>query len=278
MFSRVIHWYSVVFVTIWIGPMGWITPNPALANTFVILGTTTSTQDTGLLDLLVPVFQKATGTLVKTIAVGSGQALAIGRRGDADVLLVHAPIEEKKFMTNGHGIKRQPFMYNDFVIVGPTNDPATVSRMPSTSMVFRSIADAQALFLSRGDHSGTHIMEKNLWDQAGIRPSGKWYQQSGQGMGQTLIIASEKNAYTLTDRSTYLRLKKRLRLNILFAGDSTLLNVYSVILVNPGKSDRMNPTGGRALFDFLLSQETLKRIKTFGLEKYGEPLFGLIPQ
>jgi len=247
-------------------------------NRVLILATTTSSQDSGLLDLLLPHFQEKTGYLVKTIAVGSGQALAIGRPGDADVLLVHAPDEEKMFITNGHGVERRSFMYNYFVLAGVSEDPAGVSKTKSVPEAFRRIADSKTLFLSRGDESGTHIMEQRLWHRAGVRPSGRWYQQSGQGMGPTLIIAAEKKAYVLTDRSTYLRLKKRIGLKVLLDGDSELLNIYSLIRVNPQKSSRINVAGGKAFFDFMLSQETMKRIETFGVEKFGEPLFGLIKQ
>lgn len=248
------------------------------ANRVLILATTTSSQDSGLLDLLLPHFQEKTGYLVKTIAVGSGQALAIGRRGDADVLLVHAPDEEKMFMANGHGVERRTFMYNYFVLAGAPEDPAGVSKAKSVPEAFRRIADSKTLFLSRGDESGTHIMEQRLWQRAGVRPSGRWYQQSGQGMGPTLIIAAEKKAYVLTDRSTYLRLKKRIGIKVLLDGDSELLNIYSLIRVNSQKSSRINVAGGKAFFDFMLSRETMKRIETFGVEKFGEPLFGLIKQ
>ena len=226
--------------------------------------------------MLLPRFQDKTGYLVKTIAVGSGQALAIGRRGDADVLLVHAPDEEKAFIAGGHGVERRSFMYNYFILAGFPEDPAGVLKAKSVVEAFRRIAASKTLFLSRGDESGTHIMEQRLWDRTGIRPSGRWYQQSGQGMGPTLIIASEKKAYVLTDRSTYLRLKKRIGLEVLLDGDSKLLNIYSLIQVNPKKSARINVSGGKAFFDFMFSRGTLKEIETFGVEKFGEPLFGLI--
>lgn len=257
-------------------PDGHASARQAITNRTVILATTTSTQDSGLLDVLTPVFETTTGYGIKTIAVGTGQALAMGRRGDADVLLVHAPAQEKKFMADGHGIKRQSFMYNEFVLIGPANDPAKVSETQSAVGALRKIAAAKALFLSRGDNSGTHILEKQLWSEAGVRPSGAWYQQSGQGMGQTLIIASDKGAYTLSDRSTYLSLRKRLDLSVLFQGDPKLYNVYSVIVVNPKKSARMNGPGGEAFFDFMLSPQASKLISGFGVEKYGEPLFYLL--
>jgi tungstate transport system substrate-binding protein len=245
-------------------------------NRVLILATTTSLQDSGLLDELVPLFQSKTAYVVKTIAVGTGQALAMGRRGDADLLLVHAPPQEKKFVDDGHGIVRRPFMYNDFVLVGPASDPAKVSKATSASEALRDIAASGALFLSRGDNSGTHILEQQLWMEAGRQPGGAWYQESGQGMGQTLTIASQKNAYTLTDRGTYLALKRRLELRILFARDPKLLNIYSLVLVNPRKSSNINVSGARAFLDFISSPETLNAIRTFGLDKYGIPLFELI--
>ena len=252
----------------------------AAANKKLILATTTSTQDSGLLDVLdvldvlVPTFQKKMGYVVKTVAVGTGQALALGRR--ADVLLVHSPPEEERFMAEGHGVRRQSFMYNQFVIVGPANDPAKVSRASSAVEALKRIADSQALFLSRGDNSGTHILEKKLWSEA-RPPSGSWYQESGQGMGQTLTIASEKKAYTLTDSGTYLSLKKRLELSIVFSkGESKLRNIYSVIQVNPQKNSMINGAGARAFFDFIVSREAGKIIKDFGRKDHGQPLFYLL--
>lgn len=266
---------AILVMLVAFGPLAQAqTPSPA--NKTVILATTTSTQDSGLLDVLIPLFQKKTGYVVKTIAVGTGQALAMGRRGDADVLLVHAPTEEEKFMAEGHGIRRKSFMYNDFVLLGPASDPAGVSKATSAAEALARIAGSRALFLSRGDNSGTHILEKRLWNEAGIEPSGAWYQQSGQGMGQTLIIASEKNAYTLSDRGTYLSLKNRIVLSVLYKGDPQLLNIYSVILIDPHKSPRINYTGAQAFFAFILSPQVLNMIKTFGVDKYGEPLFYLL--
>jgi tungstate transport system substrate-binding protein len=177
----------------------------------VILATTTSTQDSGLLDVLIPIFEKQTGYFVKTIAVGSGQAMAMGQKGEADVMLVHSPAAEKKFVEEGYGINRRIIMHNDFVIVGPPEDPAKIKGMKSASESFKKIASTDSLFLSRGDNSGTHAKEKSIWKATGVNPEGeKWYQQTGLGMGQTLNVASEKKAYTLTDRGTYLALKKNL--------------------------------------------------------------------
>jgi tungstate transport system substrate-binding protein len=240
----------------------------------IILATTTSTQDSGLLDVLIPVFEKKTGYFVKTIAVGSGQAMAMGQKGEADVLLVHSPAAEKKFTADGYGINRRLIMHNDFVIVGPAADPAKIKGMKSAAEAFKKIAAEQSLFLSRGDNSGTHSKEKSIWKTAGVKYEGeKWYQQTGLGMGQTLNVASEKRAYTLADRGTYLALKKRLDLDILAEGDAILLNIYHVIEVNPAKFPKVNTPGGKAFADFMVSKETQDIIKTFGVEKFGSPLF-----
>jgi tungstate transport system substrate-binding protein len=240
----------------------------------IILSTTTSTQDSGLLDVLIPVFEKKTGYFVKTIAVGSGQAMAMGQKGEADVLLVHSPAAEKKFVAEGYGINRRIIMHNDFVIVGPPEDSAKIKGIKVAAEAFRKIASAQALFLSRSDKSGTHVKEMDIWKAAGIKPEGeKWYQQTGLGMGQTLNVASEKKGYTLADRGTYLALKKNLGLDILVEGDAILLNVYHVIEVNPAKWPKVNVPGAKAFADFMVSNETQGIIKTFGVDKFGSPLF-----
>jgi tungstate transport system substrate-binding protein len=245
---------------------------PAQKN--VILATTTSTQDSGLLDVLIPLFEKKTGYFVKTIAVGSGQAMAMGEKGEADVLLVHSPAAEKKFMADGFGVDRLIVMHNDFIVIGAPNDPAGIKGAKTTPEAFKKIAAAGALFLSRGDNSGTHAKEKGIWQAAGIKPAGqKWYQETGLGMGQTLNVANEKNGYTLADRGTYLAMKKNLSLNILKEGDPILLNVYHVIQVNPAKWPKVNKDGAKAFSDFMVSAETQGIIKTFGVEKYGGPLF-----
>jgi tungstate transport system substrate-binding protein len=240
----------------------------------VILATTTSTQDSGLLDVLIPIFEKKTGYFVKTIAVGSGQAMAMGQKGEADVLLVHSPAAEQKFVAEGYGINRRLVMHNDFIIVGPSGDPANIKGIKSASDAFKKIALANALFLSRGDNSGTHAKEKAIWKDAGIHPEGeKWYQQTGLGMGQTLNVTAEKKGYTLADRGTYLALKKNLGLDILVEGDAILLNVYHVIEVNPAKWPKVNVPGGKAFADFMVSKETQDLIRTFGVDKFGSPLF-----
>ena len=239
----------------------------------IILATTTSTQDSGLLDELIPLFEKQTGYVVKTIAVGSGQAIAMGKRGEADVLLVHSPEAEKALVADGAGIHRRIVMHNDFVLVGPAADPAGLAKRTAAE-AFQRIAGSKSLFLSRGDNSGTHAQELKIWKLAGLAPEGQpWYQQTGQGMGQTLAIAAEKKAYTLSDRGTYLALQKKLGLPILHEGDPSLRNVYHVIEVNPTRFPKVNATGSRAFADFLVSKAIQERIKEFGIAIYGSPLF-----
>lgn len=249
-------------------------PAQAAKGKNLILATTTSTYDTGLLDTLNPIFEKKTGYFVKTIAVGSGQAMAMGAKGEADVLLVHSPDAEKKFMADGNGESRRIVMHNDFIIVGPPSDPAGVKGMKSAGQAMKQIADKGALFISRGDNSGTHSKEKGLWKVAGINPEGqKFYQQTGLGMGQTLNVAAEKKGYTLTDRGTYLALRKSLGLVPLVEEDKNLLNIYQVIVVNPAKFPKVNAPAARAYSDFMVSKEVQDIIAKFGVEKYGSPLF-----
>jgi tungstate transport system substrate-binding protein len=242
----------------------------------VILATTTSTQDSGLLDALLPTFQKETGYVVKTISVGSGQAMAMGRRGEADVLLVHSPADEQKLVDEGFGVNRRLVMHNDFIMVGPSGDPAKVKGAKSSKEAMATIALTGALFVSRGDNSGTHSKEKTLWKAAGVSPDGQgWYQQTGLGMGETLAVASEKAAYTLTDRATYLALSKarRLQLEIVLEKEPLLLNVYHVIEVAPARWPRVNGAGARAFADYLVSPKVQEVIGRFGAEKFGAPLF-----
>ena len=255
------------------------TRNPRLGNAAlaasktVILATTTSTQDSGLLDVLVPLFEKESGFQVKTISVGSGQAMKMGEKGEADVLLVHSPDAEKKFMADGFGVTRRLVMHNDFIIVGPAADPAKIKGAKAAEALKR-IAQSGALFVSRGDNSGTHAKEKGLWKAAAINPEGqKWYQQTGLGMGQTLNVAAEKKGYTIDDRATYLSLKKGLGLEILVEGDSKLLNIYHVIELNPVKWPKVNAQGGKAFADFMVAKKTQEIIGRFGVEKFGAPLF-----
>jgi len=239
----------------------------------IILSTTTSTQDSGLLDVLIPLFEKQSGYSVKTVAVGTGQALALAERGDADVVLAHAPSLEKESVAKGTLLNRRLVMYNDFIIVGPKDDPAKVRVMKSATAALRSIAQAKATFVSRGDKSGTHNMELSLWKLAGISPNTPWYIESGQGMGATLGIARERSGYVLTDRATYLALSKNLGLPILVQGDRVLLNIYSVLEVNPANGPRINVAGGKAFADFMISPGTQKIIHGFGVDKFGESLF-----
>lgn len=239
----------------------------------VILATTTSTQDSGLLDVLIPPFEKKTGYALKTIAVGTGQALTLGDRGEADVVLVHAPALELQFLAKRNLINRRRVMHNDFVLVGPPADPAGIKGVKSAAGALKKIAERGALFLSRGDQSGTHDKEKSLWKAAGISPKGRWYIESGQGMGATLTIAAEKGAYTLADRATHLAFKGRIQLMVLLGGDAALLNIYHVLEVSPARHPRVNAAGGKAFADFMLSAAAQEMIKTFGVEKYGEPLF-----
>jgi tungstate transport system substrate-binding protein len=250
------------------------TQPPAPANKDLILSTTTSTQDSGLLDDLIPVFEQKTGYKVKTVAVGSGQALKMGEDGNADVLLVHSPAAEKDYMAKAAGIDRRLVMHNDFIIVGPAEDPAGIKGMKTAAEAFKALADKNANFASRGDNSGTHTMELGLWKSANIDPKNVSNRvETGQGMGATLKIASEKKGYTLTDRATFLAQKATLQLVILVEKDPKLLNVYHVITVNPEKYPKMNLAGAKAFADFLTSAEIQKRIGEFGTAKYGEPLF-----
>jgi len=206
--------------------------------------------------------------------VGSGQAMTMGRKGEADVLLVHSPAAEKQFMDDGFGVTRRLVMHNDFVLAGPDEDPAKIKGLKSAAEALKKIASAQALFMSRGDNSGTHAKEKDVWKVSGVKYEGeKWYQQTGLGMGQTLNVAAEKKGYTLTDRGTYLSLAKTLKLGILVEGDAVLLNIYHVMEVNQAKWPKVNIAAAKAFADFMVSKETQEIIKTFGVDKYGSPLF-----
>ena len=250
-----------------------LTSASALAGQPVILSTTSSTQDSGLLDVLVRIFEKKTGYTVKTISVGTGQALALAARGEADVCLVHAPESEKKYVTDGLLLNRRLVMHNDFLIVGPAEDPAKIRGLKMAVDALKRIAEAKVTFVSRGDNSGTHQLEKRLWKEATLDPSGAWYLQAGQGMGATLAIASEKRAYTLTDRGTYLALRKRVQLEPLVERDRILLNIYSVMEANAAKFPRGNAAGGKAFADFMVSREAQEIIWIFGVDKFGEPPF-----
>ncbi len=245
----------------------------AKPNTALLLVSTTSTQDSGLLDVLLPAFTERTGYSVQLVAVGSGQALKIGEQGNADVILLHSPAAEKEFVARGFGIDRRLVMHNDFVIVGPPSDPARI-RGEKPVEAFKKIFAARVTFVSRGDDSGTHVKELALWKNAGLDPSGEdWYLETGQGQGATLSIASEKAGYALTDRGTFLAYRSNVDLEILVEGDPFLLNVYHVITVNPDKWPGINLAGAKAFADFLTSAEGQKIIGEFGVKEYGQPLF-----
>jgi tungstate transport system substrate-binding protein len=239
----------------------------------LILATTTSTQDSGLLDVLIPAFQTASGYTVKTVAVGSGAALKLGTDGNADVLLVHSPAAEKTFMDAGSGVDRLLVMHNWFLIVGPKADPAGISGMTSASDAFKKIAAAGSPFVSRGDGSGTEAKELAYWKAISVTPAAPWYIKSGQGMGATLQIASEKGAYTLTDVATWAATKDKLSLADLVHGDASLLNIYHVIGVNPAKWPKVNAAGAKAFSDYVLSADGQALIGAFGKDKYGMQLF-----
>ncbi|MHB8842434.1 MAG: ABC transporter substrate-binding protein [Candidatus Aquicultor sp.] len=242
-------------------------------NENLILATTTSTKDTGLLDVLIPAFEKKTGITVKTIAVGTGEALKMGERGDADVLLVHARPSEDEFMAKGLGKVRKDVMHNDFVLIGPKNDATGAKDTTSAAEAFKKIAAKKATFVSRGDDSGTHKKELKIWEKAGIKPQGDWYIKTGQGMAATIRIANEKQGYTLSDRGTFLVQKDNIDLGIVLEKSKDLLNPYGVIAVNPDKFPKVNSDGATQFIDFITSSEGQKIIAEFGKDKYGQPLF-----
>jgi tungstate transport system substrate-binding protein len=235
----------------------------------MILATTTSTQDSGLLDEIHPLYDKESACTVKTVAVGSGQAIEMGEKGDADVLLVHSPEDEEQFMANGHGSSREAVMHNDFVLVGPSDDPAGVAGTGSAAEALTRIADQKASFASRGDDSGTHTKELALWEEAGVEPKGSWYIETGQGMGDTLTIADQKQAYTLSDRSTFLATKS-LESDIAFEGSDDLLNNYHVIVVD---HEGTNSACAEEFSSWILDTPVQDTIGEFGVEEYGERLF-----
>lgn len=237
------------------------------------LATTTSTEDSGLLAFILPDFEGEYGVQVEVIAVGTGQALKLGEDGNADVLLVHARSLEDEFMQAGHGVRRADVMYNDFVILGPSEDPAGIKGMTAAA-AFEQIAERQTPFVSRGDDSGTHSKEKAIWEAAGIEPSGDWYISAGQGMGAVLTMADEQKAYTLSDRATYLaRTLEGTELEILVEGDPVLFNPYGVIAVDPGKSPEINAGLANTFIDWLISVPVQEQISEFGIDQFGAPLF-----
>lgn len=239
----------------------------------MILVTTTSTQDSGLLDVLIPQFEQESGLKVKVIAVGSGEALAMGERGEVDAILSHAPSAEQKLVDAGVAVNRHRVMHNDFVLVGPPGDRAGIKGMKSAAEALSRIAERQATFVSRGDDSGTHKQEKELWQQMRKTPSGAWYLESGTGQGQTLSIASEKNGYALTDRGTFLALRGNLALTILMEADPPLINIYHVMQVNPAKFTKVNGPAGEAFVQFMIKPETQQTIAAFGVKEFGQPVF-----
>ena len=246
---------------------------PATSTKDLLLVSTTSTQDSGLLDVLLPAFTERTGYVVQLVAVGSGQALKLGEQGNADVILLHSPAAEKEFVAKGFGVDRRLVMHNDFVLVGPAADPAGIQSGNPVEALDKIFA-AHATFVSRGDDSGTHVKELALWKNAGLDPAGQdWYLETGQGQGATLSIASEKGGYALTDRSTFLAYQPNIDLKILVEGDPFLLNVYHGITVNPEKQLNVNLEGAKAFADFVTSPEGQKIIAEFGVEEYGQPLF-----
>lgn len=237
----------------------------------LILATTTSTDNSGLLDQLIPAFEKGTNIRVDVVAVGTGKALELGRNGDADILLVHAKPVELEFIDNGYGVNRREVMYNDFIILGPNSDPANIRGNSDVLAVFKKIAATKGTFISRGDDSGTNKKELSIWEEAGIEPQGSWYQETGQGMGASLTIANEKQAYILTDRGTYLSYKDKLDLEILSEGDPLFFNLYGVMAVNPELHDGINYDGAMEFIEFIMSKKGQEIIRDFTVS--GERLF-----
>ncbi|WP_045518025.1 substrate-binding domain-containing protein [Neobacillus niacini] len=246
---------------------------PKAEPTELILATTTSTQDSGLLDVLLPIFEEENNVKVKTIAVGTGQALEMGTKGEADVLLVHAPKSEEELVTSGDAVNRKRVMYNDFILVGPKDNPAGVSG-EDINAAFQKINETKANFVTRGDDSGTHKKELGIWTAVNIQPSGDTYISTGQGMGASLQIANEKNGYILTDRATWLAQEKNLtNLKIVVEGGKDLMNIYHVMQVNPEKHDMVNSKDAEKFVEFMISSETQDVIEGFGKEDYGQSLF-----
>ncbi len=246
---------------------------PVGAQRDLVLATTTSVRDAGLLDVLLPQFERDKGRRVKVVAVGSGQAMELGQWGEADILILHDPLGEEAFVEEGYGIRRAPLMYNQFVLAGPFSDPAGVRSMGDAAAALAAIAFAGAQFVSRGDRSGTHVKELELWRRAGVEPKGSWYRESGQGMGATLQIASELQAYVLTDIGTFLAHRYPLDLQILVSGDTALFNPYHVVLANPRRFPWVDFQGALALREYLLSERAQRVIEAFGKDRFGRSLF-----
>ncbi|MEH2092068.1 substrate-binding domain-containing protein [Nostoc sp.] len=272
------HGYLVILVAILCIGFGSIfnqepTFGQSSASKNIIVAMTTSIEDSGLLDDLVPAIEKKTGYRLKKVAVGTGQALALAEKGEVDALFVNSPKAERKVLEGGAVINRHLVMHNDFVIVGPDADKAKIRGKKNAVEAFSLIAKNQALFVSRGDDSGTNKLEKDLWKQANITPSGAWYQQTGSGMGETLQIANQKLGYTLADRATYIFQQKNLSLPILVQGDKKLLNLYHVMEVNSKKFPRVNSAGAKAFINFVLSPEGQTIIAAHGKKEFKQPLF-----
>lgn len=236
---------------------------PASAQATLKMSTTTSTENSGLLNVLLPPFEKAENVKIQVISVGTGKALKLGETGDVDIVFVHSRAAEDKFVKDGFGVDRKDVMYNDFVIVGPKEDPAKLKEAKTTIEAFKRLADAQAEFISRGDDSGTHKQEKAIWNKAGIKPQGKWYVEAGQGMGAVLQMAAQKNAYCLTDRGTFITLQSKLPSMIVFEGDKDLFNPYGIIAVNPAKHPKTNYALAKQFIDFVTGDEGQNIIKNF---------------
>lgn len=245
----------------------------------ILLSTTTSTEDSGLLNFLLPKFKEDTGIEVKVIAVGTGQALQMGKDGEADILLVHAKESELEFVEEGYGIERKDVMYNDFILVGPKEDPLGLKDKSPDNILegLKVIEGEKFTFVSRGDDSGTHKKELNIWKSADIKPEGDWYLEVGQGMGDVLKITNEKQGYTITDRATYLSMKDDLDLDIIIEGDENLFNQYGIIPVNPevlgDKANQINQEDAKEFMNWIVSEKGQSLIKEFGIEEYGQPLF-----
>ena len=248
-----------------------ILPSPIRAEDRVRLGTTTSTYHSGLLDYLLPYFKKETGFDVQVIATGTGKALKMGEQGDVDLVMTHAPLAEAHFVKNGFGVLPRPFMYNDYVLVGPFSDPARIGYEKNVLLALKKITNKNATFISRGDDSGTHKKETLLWRSLGEKPRFSAYKSVGQGMGQTLIMANELQAYTLTDRGTWLAYQKKLDLKIVLEGDQRLFNPYQVILINPKRHPDLNHKGAKAFSDWIINSKTQTKIDNFTVN--GQKLF-----
>jgi tungstate transport system substrate-binding protein len=262
------------FVAAALGALLLAAPQAMAQDKSIVVASTTSTQDSGLLGHILPIFTKKTGIAVKVVAQGTGQALDTGRRGDADVVFVHAKAQEEKFLSEGHGVKRNPVMYNDFVIIGPKADPAKIKGTKDVAAALKKIMDAQATFISRGDRSGTHSAELKLWKDSGIdieKDKGTWYKSIGQGMGAALNTAQGSNGYVLSDRATWINFKNKGDLEIVVEGDKRLFNQYGVMLVNPQKHPNVKKAKGQQFIDWLISPDGQKAIADYKIN--GQQLF-----